>query len=393
MSGLKKYFIISAVLLVLYLVAQYFKPKATNWAPSYLTEDKIPFGTYILHQRIKDVFPDVKIQKSKHPIYNTIKESPATGVNYLIIASKVKADKLDYKELIKFIERGNHVFIAAFGADHELLKGLKLTISSDFGINNKNKTTINFKNPSLKADKNYNFDRGISRQYFSKIDTAKATVLGTNDSGKANFIQYNFGKGSLFILPNPQLFTNYSLLKPAGSDYVSKALSYLPKGKYLIWDEHFTRPSTVDTSPLRLVFKYDQLRWAYLLSLFGLLAFVLFEIKRRQRVIPVISRPTNTSVEFVKTVGRVYYQQRNNKDIAQKKVNYFLEYIRNKYRMRTLNLDEEFKLHLSRVSGASAETVNQLSITISKLQNLQVWSDDDLIALNKTIEQFYKEDQ
>jgi hypothetical protein len=393
MSGLKKYLIFSAVLLVLYLVAQYFKPKATNWAPSYLTEDKIPFGTYILQERIKDIFPEVKIQKSKNPIYNTVKESRGSGVNYLIIASEVKADKLDYKQLIRFIEKGNHVFIAAFNIDHELVKGLKLKISSDFGINNKNKTTINFKNPLLKADKDYDFDKGISQLYFSRIDTAKATVLGTNEGGKANFIQYNFGKGTLFILPNPQLFTNYSLLKPTGADYASKALSYLPKSKYLIWDEHFTRPSNVDTSPLRLIFKYDQLRWAYLLSLFGLFAFVLFEIKRRQRVIPVISRPTNTSVEFVKTVGRVYYQQRNNKDIAQKKVNYFLEYIRNKYRMRTAILDEEFKLHLSRVSGASVDTVNQLSITISKLQNLHLWSDDDLIALNKIIEQFYKEDQ
>jgi hypothetical protein len=353
-------------------VAQYFKPKATNWAPSYLTEDKIPFGTYIMQERIKDIFPEVKIQKSKNPIYNTVKESRGIGVNYLIIASEVKADKLDYKELIRFIEKGNHVFIAAFSIDHVLMKGLKLKISYDFGINSKNNTTINFINPLLKADKDYDFDKGISQQYFSRIDTAKATVLGTNEGGKANFIRYNFGKGTLFILPNPQLFTKYSLLNPTGADYASKSLSYLPKSKYLIWDEHFTRPSNVDTSPLRLIFKYDQLRWAYLLSLFGLFAFVLFEIKRRQRVIPVISRPTNTSVEFVKTVGRVYYQQRNNKDIAQKKVNYFLEYIRNKYRMRTAILDEEFKLHLSRVSGASVDTVNQLSITISKLQNLHL---------------------
>ena len=45
MSGLKKYIIIGSILIAAYLVAQYFKPKPTNWSPTYLAEDK-KFGAF-----------------------------------------------------------------------------------------------------------------------------------------------------------------------------------------------------------------------------------------------------------------------------------------------------------------------------------------------------------
>lgn len=393
MKGLKKYLIISSILLLAYLVAQYYKPKPTNWSPSYLTEDKIPFGTYILHQRIQDVFSGTVVKKSKDPIYNTLKANANGNSSYLIIASGVMVNKLNYKQMVRYMQSGNNIFIAAFQIQGILLDTLKLRINSDFELNNKRKSSINFTNPNLHVKNGYAFDKGISEQYFDKIDSSKAIILGNKNNKQVNFVRYNFGKGSLFIMPNPQLLTNYSLLKPSGNDYASKALSYLPTAKTLIWDEHFTRPSTEDTSPLRLIFKYDSLRWAYYISIFGLLVFVLFEIKRRQRIIPVITRLTNTSVEFVKVVGRVYYQQRDNRDIAEKKVKYLLEYIRNKYRLRTLDLDQEFKDGLIKVSSASEETIQNLLIEINHLKKGQMVHDKHLIELNKTIEQFYKEDQ
>ncbi|PWS28063.1 DUF4350 domain-containing protein [Pedobacter yonginense] len=393
MRGIKKYLIISGILLVAYLVAQYYKPKPTNWFASYLTEDKIPFGTYILHQRIQDIFPGTVVRKSKDPIYNTLKANAATNTNYLIIASGVKVNKLDFKEMVRFMQRGNNIFVSAFQMQGMLLDTLKLNISADFDFSKKRKSYVNFSNPNLRVAKGYTFEKSISEQYFRKIDSSKAIVLGNRNNKEVNFVQYKFGKGSLFLMPNPQLLTNYSLLTANGSEYASKALSYLPKAKTLIWDEHFTRPSTVDTSPLRLIFRYDSLRWAYYISVFGLLIFVLFEIKRRQRIIPSISRLTNTSVEFVKVVGRVYYQQRNNRDIAEKKVKYLLEYIRTKYRLRTIDLNQELKESLIHVSGASAETIESLFIEITHLKRGQMVHDKHLIELNKIIEQFYKEDQ
>lgn len=393
MRGFRKYLIFGSVLLIIYFIAQYFKPKPTDWSPSYLSADKIPFGTYILRQRITDLFPGAKVKMVDDPIYNNLKEKPAGQSNYFIMASNLKIDKLDYQEMVKYMQSGNNVFIAAENIQGLLLDTLKLNIVSNFNFQNKRKYPINFVNPRLNREYDYYFDKGISEQYFHEVDSSSAIVLGRKEKKFANFIQYKFGKGSLFILPNPELLTNYSLLREDGLDYASKALSYLPKTKNLIWDEHFTRPASQNASVLRVFFEYDQLRWAYYIALLSLVVFVLFEIKRRQRIIPVIDRLKNTSVEFVNVVGRVYYQQRNNRDIAEKKVIYLMEYIRSKYRLKTININQEFKETLKRVSGASEDTIEELIIEINYLNAGGMVKDNQLIALNKIMEQFYKQDQ
>src|SRR6187551_1228667 len=109
MKGLRRYLIVSAVLLVGYLLAQYFKPKPTNWTPTYLSEDKIPFGTFILRQQIHDIFPNAKIKTVGNPIYNTLKEKPKGTSNLFIIASNLKVNKLDYREMVKYMKGGGNI--------------------------------------------------------------------------------------------------------------------------------------------------------------------------------------------------------------------------------------------------------------------------------------------
>lgn len=393
MSGLRKYLIIGSILIIAYLVAQYFKPTPTNWTATYLSEDKIPFGTYILKQRINDILPGTTVKTVHSAVYNNLTERPAGKSNYFIIGSSVKVDKLDYQQMVKYMKAGNNIFIAAYQIKGILLDTLKLNIASDFNIQNKRKYPINFVNPNVKRALDYYFDKGISQQYFGKIDTTKAIVLGKMENTKANFVQYKYGNGALYILPNPQLLTNYSLLREDGADYAEKALSYLPKAETFLWDEQFTRRDTSDRSVFRVLFKYDELRWAYYIALLSLLFFVLYEMKRRQRIIPVIERPKNSSVEFVNVVGRVYYQQRNNKDIAEKKIIYWLEYIRNKYRIKTITLNHEFSEALINKSGANADLIHEIIKQISGIRTGQMVRDDQLISLNKSIEEFYRQDK
>jgi hypothetical protein len=392
MNGLRSYLIGISVVLVIYLIAQYYRPKPTDWSPTYLSEDKIPFGTYILNQHIRHIFPHVKFTTSRSDIYSTLKEPHNGTFVYFILADKIKISKLDYRAMVSSMKAGNQIFIAASKIEGGLLNVLKLRITSDLGLLNQT-DTINFLNPSLKRKQDYVFEKNISDYYFSVLDTSRAVVLGEQQQHRANFVKYTYGKGALYILPNPKLFTNYSLLKDDGVDYTSKALSYLPKTKQLILDEYFTRPSTENQSILRVLFQYDKLRWAYYISIFSLLAFVLFEIKRRQRVIPVLERLKNSTVEFVEVVGRVYYQQRNNRDIAEKKVTYLLAYIRTKYRLKTVNLDLAFKNALINISGAEADLLDELLNEISYLNAGSNVKDEQLIRLNKLIEEFYKQDQ
>ena len=392
MKGLRLYLWLSGLLLLLYVIAQYYKPKPTNWAVTYLKEDKIPFGLYLLHQQIKDILPGVKIETASEPVFATLKGRKLDQTAYLMVRGTVDLNEADYTELKRFMERGNTVFMATLNLSKFLKDTLKLQSGAYFSAHNKKSTPINFINPALHAEYPYTFNKGLGDQFFGEIDTTRAVVLGKNENGETNFVKYSFGKGALYILANPQLLCNYSLLNPDGAEYAARALSYLPPCKMLIWSELNTN-GVVASSPLSVILKYEALRWAYYLALASLVLFVIFEMKRRQRIIPVLEPLRNSSVEFVNVVGRVYYQQRNNSDISTKKISYFLEYVRSRYRLKTAVLNKELEDLLVARSGISQELIGKIFYCIQGIQNSRHVSDAMLIELNRLIEQFYHKAQ
>jgi hypothetical protein len=174
-----------------------------------------------------------------------------------------------------------------------------------------------------------------------------------------------------------------------GEKYSAIALSYLKNNKNLYWDTYYTQGSEGSESPMRVFLDNPNLRWAFYIAAFSLLIFVLYEMKRRQRIIPVIPPLNNTSVEFAGIVGQVYYEQRNNGNIAQKKAAYFLEHIRAGYHLRTQVFDEEFITALSQKSGSKTELIKTLTQQIIFINTNSQISDNELIDFNHNIEQFY----
>ena len=142
---------------------------------------------------------------------------------------------------------------------------------------------------------------------------------------------------------------------------------------------------------MRVFLSHPELKWAYFIALFSLLFFVLYEIKRRQRIIPVADPLQNTTVEFVNVVGQVYYQQHNNLNIASKKVAFFLEQVRSRYQLKTNVFDPEFIETLINKSGVDADLVAQIFKYIDLVQTGKQISDKELIQLNHLTEQFYKQ--
>jgi len=386
MKGYRIYLIIGALLILLYLIAQYNKPTPTNWSPTYAVKDKIPYGTYILYHRIKDILPKANIQQSKAAIYNTLKSKNFNKTAYIIVAQKAEISKTDFDQLVKYMQAGNDAFIASYDLG-KIEKNLKLQAVSAMSAEG---STLNFTNPNLKTDANYGFDRGIGSQYYNKIDTSKATVLGVNGNGKPNFIRYSYGKGNLYLIAEPGFYTNFNLLDKYGAEYAAKTLSYLQGNTQVIFDEYFAGQENTTTDVLRVFFKHPELKFAYYLSIFSLIIFVLYDIKRRQRIIPIADPLTNSSLAFVNVVGSVYYHERNNLDIALKKINYFMEYLRSRYYLKTNDIDSKFAQLLMEKTGineALAKTLTRYFIETPKMGDL---NDTQLINLNESIEQFYK---
>ncbi len=388
MKSLRIYIITVAALLILYLVAQYNRPNAVDWTETYNSNDKIPFGTYVIYNRINDIFPKAKVKTFHEPIYNVINDHGISHGTYLIICSDVNLNEYDYKKLIKFIKNGNDVFISAAYFGDELKKELNVETSVQMQ-NIKSAVGIKFINKSLDTNKIYSVGRGIGGIYFNSMDTSKALALGTDEFHHVNFLKYTMGKGSLYLNANPLLFTNYSLFNKQSAEYASTALSFVKNDSFLIWDQYYSTGREDDGSTMRVFLRHTALKWAFYIAFFSLLSFVLYEIKRRQRIIPVIEPLENATLSFVNVVGQVYYEQRNNQDISSKKILYFLEHLRTGYNLKTNPLDELFIDNFSQKTGIDRSFANELVNYINFLSTQTNVTNKELIQLNKLIEQFY----
>ncbi len=388
MKSLKLYLIVGAVLLAIYIIAQLNRPKTVDWSESFSDKEKMPFGTYIVYNRLKDIFPKSRVMPYRQPVYSVIAEDSIKNSSYIIICPGFELTKADYDQLIKYVKKGNDVFIASsyFGKAFEKFLKIKTETFLKLG---RDTSSVKLLNPVLSPQKHYTLDKGSGSIYFSKFDTLHATVIGENVNHKANFIKYSFGKGSLYLAANPKLFSNYSLLKPQGAGYAATALSYLKSSDKLIWDEYYTQGDAGNESPMRVFLSNDALQWAYYIAIFSLLIFVFFEIKRTQRVIPVIEPLNNTTLEFVNVVGQVYYEKRNNANIAQKKIQYLLEHLREDYQLKTNKLDDEFAEKLSAKLGIEPAFADKLVNYILYISVQDRVSDRELIELNKLIEKLY----
>ncbi|MEP6926446.1 MAG: hypothetical protein ABI834_02365, partial [Ginsengibacter sp.] len=184
--------------------------------------------------------------------------------------------------------------------------------------------------------------------------------------------------------------------------YFENVISYLrsdPKNIY--WDEYYknTNPSRRKNnnsrnqdnfSSLSVITQHPPLLWAFWLAIIGLLLYLIFNVKRKQRVINVIKPNANTTVNFTETVGRLYLQKKNNNHIAEKMITYFYEHIRNTYFIGTSIINDEFINSLSGKSGFSKERTQHLFSLIEHIQSGEIVDDTELLQLNTEIDNFYK---
>jgi hypothetical protein len=139
-------------------------------------------------------------------------------------------------------------------------------------------------------------------------------------------------------------------------------------------------------TPLRFILTNESLRWAYYITAISLLLFMIFEMKRKQRIIPIIKPLTNTTLEFVGTIGNLYFQGNDHKNIAEKKINFFMDQLRTKYWLNTSHLDETFVKIAAKKMGQPEEDVRRLVNTIVAIRVRDRISSQELIDLNRQIE-------
>jgi hypothetical protein len=381
-----KFIIPVTIVFVVLVIIKMFTPEPTDWSPSYSKNDKIPFGSYILYNQLSDLFPNKKIESTNLPFYNITNEKKIENKNIIIICNQFDPDELDAKILKQLLENGSDIFIAANSIGKFIADSIKLSTNYSF-FGGFDSAYVNFSNPLLMRADDYRFTKGNYNHYFASFDTSKVVVLGMNDIGFANFIKIKIGTGNLYIHSVPNIFTNYNLLK-AKREYIFKCLSYL-NIRDVIWDEYYKEVNKYQSTPIRYILSQPSLKWAYFTLIISLIFFVIFRGRRDQRVIPIIKPLANTTLEFVETVGNLYFRQSNHKNIADKKITYFLDFIRIKYSLKTLHLNDELLKQLSKKSAIDVIELRSLFKLINRVSVSTSIKKETLLELNNQIENFY----
>lgn len=390
------------VFLVLIFIAIIFvdanRPRPIDWRPTYSINDKIPFGLYIFDKES----PTLLKKNSLKKITNTIYEYFEPLYNYdslvnnysergtiLSISEYSQIDDQSTQELLYFVSYGNSAFISSKSFSKILIDSLKFETNNEMIFNKE----IKFSLANKKLDtKKYNFDIGAGSYYFGKIDTLTTTILGYQESGNnkyANFIKVPHGNGFFYLHTQPAAFTNYHILKENHSEYLEKIVSYIPKGK-IFWAIDNINGESVSSSPMRFILSNPALKWAWYLFLIGMVFFMIFNAKRKQRIVPIVKPLQNTTVDFTKTIGNLYYQEGDHQNIINKKIIYFLERVRNEFLIETNTLDENFikKLHLK--TGKNIEDIENVVRLINYQRRSYHQSiEDDLIEINNAIEKIF----
>ena len=379
-----------------------FRSRLPDLRESYSHTDTKPFGAYIAKNILENSFPDNYVQTVKEPFEKTATVFDDTSSVYFCVSRNLLLQERDVESILDFVYKGNTVFFAAANFDTLLLNKIfckvkeEMIISASMPGNYYRQTSVRLIEELSTAKDSFGFFYEPFQRYFSEINERYSRIIGYNAGGKTNCIVFFWGKGKLFLHSDPRAFSNYFLLKNNNYKYMEALTQIMGADpQHVYWNDYYSRlnhkknPDN-NSSSLREIFKYPPLQAAFWLLLLMLFLFILFGRKRRQRVIREIKPNQNSSVAFTETIARLYIQKHDNKNIADKMITYFHEFIRNNYYLNTNTGNKDFITALSRKSGVSEEKTIALFNAINHANQNSVIDDYQLLSLNEQIQQFYK---
>lgn len=393
-NPLKIYIGLLVLLLSAIALIEARKPKAIDWSPTFSINDKSPFGLYVLHNEIDSVLKadvsriNITPYEFLDPLYNydSVVNSYMVNGTFIDISETDNLDSQSLSEIFHFVGHGNTALLSMKSYPAALLDSLNLEMQYDYEFTDTIQTWLT--NPDLNNRK-YNVVRGAGNSYFTKTDSLTTDILGyqSGETPRSNFIRVNYRNGQFLLHTQPSIFTNYYLLKDVSSDYAAGVLSYIPPDDNILWYTRDAITEQISNSQMRYILSQPALRSAWYLFLMGMLIFMLFNARRKQRIMPVIVPLANTTIAFTKTIANLYYQEGDFDTIIDKKIIYLLERLRTDHLIDTTVLDQDFARKLAQKSGKDPAMINNVINRINQHRNSRHTSvESDLVEINNAIE-------
>ncbi|QIL75624.1 DUF4350 domain-containing protein [Hymenobacter sp. HDW8] len=405
------------VLFGIYIAVDYYRPKPADRTQTFINRDKIPYGTYALYDLLPDLLRD-SVQTVREPIFNQLtawKEKQSdrnsgkanasrAAVSYVFIQPTFRLDSLDAHALLRFVAQGNDVFIAAEEFDRDLRDTLHFDTAEALSFRPRFRTgsqsdsiavrpdsvTLRFQTLGLAPLRRFRYPATLAATRFVTDSLPPgATVLASDERRRPVLVRVAHGGGHFYLCSVPIAFTNVFVLRPQTSDFAFASLSHLPADRPAWWDEYQKQGRLGGKSLLGVLLRYPALRAAFYLTCIGSLLFIFFEAKRRQRIIPILKPLPNTTLLFTRTVAALYRQGNDHTQLADKKINLFLEYLRTRFHEPELDLnDEHFRDRLAHKSGVTREGIDKLLRLINFTRTAPQVSDQQLLQLSHAISEF-----
>ncbi|MFN2438229.1 MAG: DUF4350 domain-containing protein [Chitinophagaceae bacterium] len=404
---MKKYlpYILATVLVValgiLLVSSAKTRPRKMDERITLRKQDKIPYGFYAARNLLPSLFPQASVYADNRPpgFWDSVYSDEINQAVFLV-SKDFNASESELKQILDFAEKGNYVFIICkyFSYQANDFFGFNDTLfeeESVYTAANLDSLSVQLISPRFKNSGTYIYPGKKYGGYFKTIDTSYATVLGTNDKGLPNFIQLNAGSGAVFIHTAPLAFSNYFILHKNNIPYFQQSFSVIPiTVNKILWNEYYLTKRNVQPQSepgwLSVLLRYEAFRWALLTAIVTLFLYILLEMRRKQRFIPVIEKPKNDSLDFVQTMGRLYYDKKDHADLAKKMSVYFLDHIRNRYKLSADALDEAFVNALHIKTGYGLDKLKRIIDYILHTEHTGIIREKELADFHNQLESFYQ---
>lgn len=454
MKSSRNFLFAMLVLFVLFCLLQVNLPKKFVWSPTFSHVDKQPFGCFVFDSVLTQSLPN-GYHVTKKTFFQLDQEHAKEKISVLMVVDQHNLKQLDVKYLCNIARRGGKVMVVASSsfddgrnADtvvvDELERTFKVRIEDGMyfslrGIlaglkahDNDMYDTIYWNNrETMYAAQSYRmfynmvggtlfvdsvpkvkrlaytlsaagYDYKLDSLYvgdFTRFDTIvdekeRIERIDTFAIKKVpTAVSVPYGKGEVIFVSSPLLFTNYGMLEGNTSVYIFRLMSYLADLPVYRTEAYVKTDAMLvaEQSPFREFIKRPPLRWALYLALLGVVLFMIFTARRRQRVIPIMSKPANRSLEFIQLIGTLYYQRKDHVDLVRKKFKLFAEELRKTagVDISDVNTDDREYLLLAEKTGMNSDrlkkVIRQIRLVLHSEGNISVEEMRSLIDAMDTI--------
>jgi len=421
----QNYWVIGGIAAIILLtLAIFFKNDNTiyNWRESYDVNEKSPYGLHIVHELFKTYPSSKSVKRTTRKLEELSYSNRNDSIdNYIFIGEALNLDSTATENLLEFIESGNTAFIASKSIPTKFMERVYPEVCyryewTDYIYRKDSSVTLNLIHRNLQDSLGFDFrffKNAVPKDYYWKYidpdyfcDTTTSLVeLGAINELDINFARKDYGAGKVYLHTTPLSFTNFHLMDTLGLAYAGNVFSHLGEGQ-IYWDEinkveelvgrrrnksySDLDQSLISDGPLSFILEKRGLRAAWYTLLVLALLFLLFRTRRKQRIIPILEANRNTSLDFISTIGSLYFLQHDHGKLCKKQGQLFLNYIRTHYDIPTQHLDDQFSKRLSAKSEVSEELINKILTLWNNLKAAASVSENTMVDFYKLLNHFYK---